>query len=120
VCPHLKQLGVEVSIQLELPKVEEAHEDFLLQMRRSTSRPLILYTPGPTELQKTFPAIAQWVHGYGHIEIGDQEGFGFIVWAIDYGGQIFEDQKPETLAEAMAALEAGIAKWFKEQKIEVE
>jgi hypothetical protein len=37
------------------------------------------------------------------------------VWAC-----AFEDEKPDTLAEAMAALEKGLAKWFKEQGIEVE
>ena len=33
-----------------------------------------------------------------HIEIGDQEGFGFTVRALDYGGVVFEDDKPRTLA----------------------
>ncbi len=118
--PHLNQLGIEVSIQNDLPNVEEVYEDFLRQMRRATAKPLILYTPSPIDLQTTFPAIAKWVQGYGHIEIGDQEGFGFIVRAIDYGGQVFEDNKPETLAEGMAALEKGLTKWFSEQRIEVE
>jgi hypothetical protein len=60
------------------------------------------------------------VQGYGHFEIGDQEGFGFIVRALDYGGLVFEDNKAETLAEALVALEKGLAKWFREQGIEVE
>src|SRR6266404_1804318 len=50
-------------------------------------------------VEKLFPAIAQWVRD-GHIEIGDQEGFGFVVQALD---------------EAMAALEKGLTAWFKEQ-----
>jgi hypothetical protein len=58
--------------------------------------------------------------GYGHIEIGDQEGFGFIARALDYGGLVLEDDKPTTLAEALAALENGLTKWFKEQEIEVD
>ena len=30
-----------------------------------------------------FPAVALWINGgYGHIEIGDQEGFGFIARAL--------------------------------------
>jgi hypothetical protein len=118
--PHLNQLGIEVSIQNELPKVEEVYEDFLRQMRKATSSPLILYTPSPTDVQEAFPAIAQWVLGYGHIEIGDQEGFGFIVRALDYGGLVFEDDKPSTLAEAMAALEQGLARWFKDEGINLE
>ena len=99
--------------------MQEVYEDFLRQMRRARSNLLILYTPGPTDAQRAFPAIAQWVQGHGHIEIGDQEGFGFIVRAIDYGGQVFEDEEPETLTEALAALENGLAKWFQEQGIEV-
>ena len=59
-----------------------------------------------------------WVQCYGHIEIGDQEGIGFTVRAMDYGGLVFEDDKPRTLAEAMAALETGLARWFKDNKIE--
>ncbi|HEY7328899.1 MAG TPA: hypothetical protein VH592_14745, partial [Gemmataceae bacterium] len=54
-------------------------------------------------VEMLFPVIAQWVRGYGHIEIGDQEMFGFVVRALDYGGLAFEDDKPDTLAEAMAA-----------------
>ena len=55
-------------------------------------------------VEEMFPAIAQWVQD-GHIEIGDQEGFGFVVQALDYGGLVFEDDRPRTLAEAMASLE---------------
>jgi hypothetical protein len=117
--PHLKQLGIEVSIQNELPNIEEVYEDFLRQMRRARPRPLILYTPSPTDVQKDYPAIARWVQCYGHIEIGDQEGHGFVVRAIDKGGLVFEDFKPRTLAEAMAALEMGLARWFKDEGIEV-
>jgi hypothetical protein len=117
--PHLNQLGIEVSIQNDLPNVEEVHEDFLRQMRRARSNPLILYTPSPTDVQKAFPAIAKWVRGYGHIEIGDQETFGFVVRALDYGGLVFEDDKLDTLAEAMAALEKGLAEYFEREGVEL-
>jgi hypothetical protein len=53
------------------------------------------------------PAIAKSVRGYGHIEIGDQEMFGFVARALDYGGLAFEDDKPDTLAEVMAARRRG-------------
>ena len=115
--PHLKQLGIEVSIQNDLPNVEEVYEDFLRQMRRAKSSPLILYTPKPADVQKDYPAIAMWVQCYGHIEIGDQEGHGFIVRAMDDGGLVFEDDKPRTLAEAMASLEMGLGRWFKKEGI---
>jgi hypothetical protein len=71
-------------------------------------------------VEKLFPAVAQWVRSYGHIEIGDQEMFGFVARALDYGGLVFEDAKPDTLAEAMAALEKGLRKWFDEQEIDLE
>ena len=111
--PHLRQLGVEVTVQNDLPAVEDVYVDFLRQMRRARSAPLILRTPGPTDVQKSFPAVAKWVQGYGHIEIGDQEGFGFVVRAIDYGGVVFEDDKADTLAEAMAAAGEGAGRVFR-------
>jgi len=43
------------------------------------------------------------------------QSFGFVVRAIGHGGLDFEDNTPETLAEAMAVLEAGLARWFEEQ-----
>lgn len=116
--PHLQQLGVEVTVQTDLPAVEDVYVDFLRQMRRARSGPLILRTPGSTDVEQSFPATAKWVQGYGHVEIGDQEGFGFIVRAIDYGGVVFEDDKAGTLAEAMAALEKGLAGHFEREGIE--
>ena len=70
-------------------------------------------------VEKLFPAVAQWVRD-GHIEVGDQEGFGFVARALDYGGLAFEDDRPNTLAEALAGLEKGLREWFEEQGIEVE
>ena len=69
-------------------------------------------------VEELFPAVARWVQGYGHIEIGDQESFGFVVRALDCGGMIFEDNKAETLAEAFVALEKGLRIWFEEQGID--
>jgi hypothetical protein len=43
-----------------------------------------------------------------------------VVRALDYGELVFEDDPPGTLAEAMAALAKRLAKWFKEQGIELE
>ena len=71
------------------------------------------------KVESIFPAIAKYVRGYGYVEIGDQESFGFVVRAMGYGGLDFEDGTPETLAEAMAVLEAGLSKWFEEQGIEL-
>ena len=63
------------------------------------------------------PAIARYVQGYGRIEVGEDENCGFVVRAIGYGGLDFEDDRPDTLAEAMTVLEAGLARWFEEQSV---
>ena len=39
---------------------------------------------------------------------------------VDYGGLVFEDDKPDTLAEAMAALEKGLTEYFEREGIEIE
>ena len=75
---------------------------------------------GDWKVEKSYPAIAQWVRGYGHIEIGDQDGYGFIARALDYGGLVFEDDTPRSLAEAMAALETALTRWFQDEGIEIE
>ena len=37
---------------------------------------------------------------------------GFVARALEYGGMVFEDTRPDMLAEAMPALENGLRKWF--------
>ena len=116
---HLNNLGIATSIHDELPNVEEVYEDFLRHMRKARPGPVIMLSPGSAHVAEQFPAVASWIQGYGHIEIGDQEGFGFLVRALDYGGLVFEDNKPRTLAEALAVLENGLRKWFDEQGIDL-
>ncbi len=117
--PHLDELGIKVAVHRELPKVLQAYRGYLRQQREAHRVGMVKPTAQQQSVEKLFPAIAQWVRGYGHIEIGDQEMFGFVARALDYGGMAFEDDRPDTLAEAMAALEKGLARWFKEQRIEV-
>ena len=52
--------------------------------------------------------------------IGDKEMFGFVVRALDYGRLVFGDDKPDTPAEAMAALEKGLTEYFQQEGIEIE
>jgi hypothetical protein len=113
--PHLREIGVEVVAQNELPNVNEAYGEYLRELRKARSAKAVKPTADQAGVEKLFPSVARWVNGYGHIEIGDQEGFGFVVRAIDYGEAVFEDDKPSTLAGAMAALEKGLAEWFAEQ-----
>ncbi len=117
--PHLKEVGIEVAVKSKLPKVVEAYREYLQDVSEVRSAGKVKPSAEAQSVEKLFPAIAQWVRD-GHIEIGDQESFGFVVRALDYGGLVFEDDRPNTLAEALAALEKRLAKWFKEQGIEVE
>jgi hypothetical protein len=78
-------------------------------MRREMMTKKITNDSKGAAIEGSFPAIAEFVCTQGWIEIGDQEGFGFIVRALDYGGLVYESKKPRTLAEAMKALERGIA-----------
>jgi hypothetical protein len=115
--PHLKELGVKVAVHRELPKVQRAYQGYLRQQRESHRVGMVKPTAEQQSIEQLFPAIAQWVRAYGHIEIGDQEMFGFVDRALDYGGLAFEDDRPDTLAEAMTVLEKGLRKWFDEQGI---
>ncbi len=80
---HLNELGIATSIHDELPKVEELYEDFLRQMRKASPGQIIMLSPGRSHIAEQFSAVAKWVQGHGHIEIGDQEGVGFVVRALD-------------------------------------
>jgi hypothetical protein len=113
--PHLTDIGIEVVVHNDLPLIDEAFADFLHQMKETRAVGNPQPSPEQAAVEQAFPAIAQWINGgYGHLEIGDQEGFGFVVRALDYGGLVFEDDKARTLTEAMAILEAGLTGWFKD------
>ncbi len=118
--PHLAELGIEVAVKKELPKVQEAYQAHLRQLREAHRVGVVKPTKEQAGVEQMFPAIARWVRGYGHIEIGDQEMFGFVVRALDYGGLVFEDDKPDTLAEAMAALEKGLTEYFEREGIDID
>jgi hypothetical protein len=51
----------------------------------------------------------------------DEAGLtGFVARALDYGGLACEDDRPDTLAKALAALEKGLTAYFEREGIEVE
>jgi hypothetical protein len=99
--PHLDELGIKVTVHQELPKVQRAYQWYLRRQRDAHRVGMVKPTSEQESVERMFPAIAQWVRGYGHIEVGDQEMFGFVARALDYGGLAFEDDKPDTLAEAL-------------------
>ena len=43
--------------------------------------------------------------------------FGFVARALGYGGLAFEYDRPDTLAEALAARERGLAEYFERDGI---
>ena len=90
--PHLEELGVKVAVRRELPKVQQAYQGYLRKMREAHRAGMVKPTVEQATIEKLLPAIAKWVGGYGHIEIGDQEMFGFVARALDYGGLVFEDE----------------------------
>jgi hypothetical protein len=118
--PRRDELGIQVAVHRELPQAQRAYQGYLRQQRETHRVGRVKPTAGQQGVENLFPAIAQWVRGYGPIEIGDQEMFGFVARALACGGLVFEDDKPDTLAEALAALEKGLTTWFQGQGIEVE
>jgi hypothetical protein len=45
--------------------------------------------------------------------------FGFVARVLHEGGTQVEDERPVTLAEAMAALEDGLIRWFEVEAIDL-
>jgi Domain of unknown function (DUF6930) len=117
--PHLKELGIEVTLHDELPELEEVSLDFLRQMRKAGSGPTIVFFPGPPPVAEQFPATSRWVREYGRIEVGRQQDSGFVARALDDDGRVFDNNRSNTLAEAMAALEEGLAEWFRDQRTDL-
>jgi hypothetical protein len=118
--PHLGELGIQVAVHRELPKVQRDYQGYLRQMREAHRVGMVKPTAEQQTVEQMFPAVAQWVRGYGHVEVGDQEMFGFVARALDYGGLAFEDDRPDTLAEALASLERGLAEYFEREGIDRE
>lgn len=117
--PHLQEIGIAAVVDSDLAALRTAYHDYLRQVREARRKGMVKPTAEQVSVEKLFPAVARWVRD-GHIEIGDQEGFGFVAWALDYGGMAFEDDRPNTLGEALAALEKGIRAWYVKQGIELD
>ncbi len=108
--PHLRQLKIEVITQQELPLWDGAAAAYVRRLRatlRGREVPMITVQPN---LDSAFPAVARWVKALGRIEIGVEEGQGFVVRAVDRGKGmvVFEDMHNENLDDALIALDRGI------------
>jgi hypothetical protein len=115
--PHLEEIGVgvEVLVGRSLPGIETAYGEHLRRLREARRVGMIRPTTEQARIDTLFPAVSRWVEDYGWIEIGVQELFGFVARALHEGGTQVEDERTDPLAEAMAALEKGLARWFVEQ-----
>jgi hypothetical protein len=106
---HLKQLRIEVEVQEELPLWDDAAADYVRKLKASFVGREVPVITVQQDLDEAFPAVARWVKTLGRIEIGIEEGRGFVVCALDEGGMVYVDPKSRSLAEALIALERGIA-----------
>ena len=118
--PVLKELGVEVSVERELPGIEQAYRDHLRRQREEHRVGKFEPSSEQVKAGSMLPAIEKWVREYGWIEIGVQELFGFVARALHEGGTQVEDDRPDTLAEALVALEVGLTRWFEEEGVELD
>src|SRR5712692_1380266 len=121
VYPHLREIGIKVSIHREFPRIYDAFHARLRQLRERRSPGKLEPTAEQAKVAEMFPALSKFVQDCGYIEIGDLDGCGFIVTAEDYDGvRVFEDDNLGSLVEAMAALERELKMWFKDENVEVE
>ncbi len=107
--PHLRQLKIEVVTQDELPLWDDAAAEYVRKLKASwVGRDVPIITV-PQEFDETFPLVV-WPAGsktLGKIEIGVEEGHGFVVRASDKRGTVFEDH-PTSLRESLVSFERGI------------
>jgi hypothetical protein len=112
--PHLEQIGIHVIFAGRLVKWDRAFKEFCRTVLRSDSE------AKPPAVKERYPAVAQFVRESGWIEIGDQQGVGFVARALDQGGLVFEDKMPRSLGEALAALERGLERDWPSVKAAIE
>src|SRR4051794_4316038 len=106
--PHLEQLGIEVVAQDSLPAWDEMALEFFRGMRQIQVEHGMGLIALPIDVERTYPTLAHWVQAHGRVEIGAQVGSGSMVRAFDENGVLFESTEPESLGEALVALERRI------------
>jgi len=61
-------------------------------------------------LDEKYPNIADWIHGYGWIELGENDYSRSMIRVLDEGGMIWESSKKyKSLDELFDALEEELA-----------
>jgi hypothetical protein len=107
--PHLDQLGIEVVTRDSLPTWDELALEFFRGMREIQVEQGMSLIALPIDVERTYPTLAHWVQAHGRVEIGAQQGSRVMVRAFGENGVVFESTEPESLGEALVALERGIA-----------
>jgi hypothetical protein len=107
--PHLEQLGIDVVTQDSLPTWDELALEFFRGMREIQVEHGMGLIALPIDVERTYPTLAHWVQAHGRVEIGAYHGSRVLVRAFDENRVVFESTEPGNLAEALIALERGIA-----------
>src|SRR5271169_2589048 len=76
VYPHLREIGIKVSIHREFPRIYDAFHTRLRQLREMRSPGKVEPTAEQAKVAEIFPAISKFVQDCGFIEIGDLDGCG--------------------------------------------
>ena len=115
--PHLKELGIEVTLQDELPELEEVYLDFLREMRKASPGPIIMLSPRPARCWPAVPRHQQMGSGE-RLDRGRAARRMPVSWPVRWttAGLVFENNSSNTLAEALAALEEGLAGRFRDHE----
>jgi hypothetical protein len=106
--PHLGQLKIEVETQDELPLWDDAAAEYVSKLKANLVGRDVPILTVQQELDEAFPAVARWVKALGRIEIGVEEGHGFVVRAVENEQVVFEVDDAENLDEALTALEKAV------------
>ncbi len=107
--PNLKQLKIEVETQEELPLWDAAAAEYVRKLKASwVGRDVPIITV-PQEFDEACPAMVRWVKSQRRIDIGFQEGRGYVVRALDGDGVEFEGTTGKSVGEALTALQRVIA-----------
>lgn len=107
--PHLRQLKIEVETQEELPLWDDAASEYVRKLKATLVGRDVPIITVPQEFDEAFQAVVNWVKTQGRIEIGVEEGQGFVVRARDDGGVVYEGKTGKTVGEALTALQEWIA-----------
>jgi hypothetical protein len=84
--------------------------------RTSSKKAVNIPKQGPFEA--AYPNLAEWVNGYGWIELGHDDCQPSFIRVLDIGGMVWDSgkKKYKTVDQALADAEAVIIKWRKENR----